>query len=481
MMAAMAIPNKLWSRRGRRVRRAGAVLAAVSTLSLPSVGSFPSVGLPAPAASASAPARQVEAARTSAASFPKTPAGAQAKWLVQAMAHLPVPLSQVRSHFDVQFLSQVPPAQLNVELGKWGPVTLLSIGTSQKVGLSALLQTKTGTELTLDLLVDAHGLVRALLFQPYTPTATTWAAVDQKVHSVAPKVGLLVASVNGSSCQPVHSINATTPMPLGSAFKLYVLDALAEAIAKGKVSWVQRVPVTAGAKSLPAGGLQGYPNGTRLTVQAVASKMISLSDNTAADMLIDLIGRKNVEAAVKGSGTADPALNVPFLKTREMFALKLADWPSLAKRYLALPASKRLGFLRGTVDPIPLGQLRKAASSWTSPRDVSTLGWFASPMDICHLFGHLASLAHQPKLAPLSSLLEINNGGLALDSRLWKSVWFKGGSEPGVLTLNYMATTTSGHSYVVSVLAENPSHTIGPTATRTLIGAIQGAFQLAAR
>jgi hypothetical protein len=476
MMAAMAIPNNSWSRRGRRVRRAGAVLAAVSTLSLPSMG------LQAPVAWASAQAGRVKAAApTSAASFPKTPAGAQAEWLVQAMAHLPVPLSQVRAHFDVQFLSQVPPAQLNVVLGKLGPVTLLSVVSSQKMGLSALVQTKTGTQLTLDLLVDTKGLVRALLFQPYIPTATTWAAVDHKVRSVAPKVGLLVASVNGTTCQQLHSINAQAPLPLGSAFKLYVLDALAEAIAKGKVSWVQRVPVTAGAKSLPTGELQGYPDGTRLTVQAVASKMISISDNTAADMLIDLIGRKNVEAAVKGSGTADPALDVPFLKTRELFALKLADWPNLAKRYLALPASKRLGFLQGTVDRIPLGQLRKQASSWTSPRDVSTLEWFASPLDICHLFAHLASLAHQPKLAPLSSLLQMNNGGLALNSRQWKSVWFKGGSEPGVLTLNYMATTTSGHSYVVSVLAENPSHTIGPTATGTLIGAIQGAFQLAAR
>jgi hypothetical protein len=476
MMAAMAIPKNLWAKRGRRVRRAGAVLAALSTLSLPSVGMLGN------AASASAQARAEEAtAGSSAATFPDTPAGAQAKWLVQAMGHLPIPLSQVRAHFDIQYLSQLPPAQLNVELGKLGPVTLLSVAASEKVGLSALVQTKTGTELTLDLLVDAHGLVRALLFQPYTPTATSWAAVDQKVRSVAPKVGLLVAAVHGSSCQPVQSVNATTPLPLGSTFKLYVLDALAEAIAKGKVSWVQRVAVTAGAKSLPSGELQGYPNGTRLTVQAVASKMISLSDNTAADMLIDLVGRKNVEAAVKGSGAADPALDVPFLKTRELFALELADWPKLAQRYLALPASKRLGFLRGTVDPIPLGQLRKEASAWTSPRDVSSLGWFASPMDICHLFAHLASLARQPKLAPLSSLLQVNNGGLALDSRQWTSVWFKGGSEPGLLTLNYMATTTSGHSYVVSVLAENPSHTIGPTATRTLIGAIQGAFQLAAR
>jgi hypothetical protein len=46
---------------------------------------------------------------------------------------------------------------------------------------------------------------------------------------------------------------------------------------------------------------------------------------------------------------------------------------------------------------------------------------------------------------------------VGLDPAHWGSVWFKGGSEPGVLTLNYLATTRGGQSYVVSVLAANPA------------------------
>ena len=63
--------------------------------------------------------------------------------------------------------------------------------------------------------------------------------------------------------------------------------------------------------------------------------MISVSDNTATDMLINLVGRSAVEAALTATGMASPALDRPFLTTREIFILKLDQWPALAKRYIA--------------------------------------------------------------------------------------------------------------------------------------------------
>jgi hypothetical protein len=178
---------------------------------------------------------------------------------------------------------------------------------------------------------------------------------------------------------------------------------------------------------------------------------------------------------------ADPALDTPFLTTRELFVLKLDDWPSLASRYLALDAAGRQSMLAGTVDRVPLSALHVTApTGWTQPRDISTIEWFASPADICRVYATLAALSRQPGLAPAASILAINNGSLNPDPRQWSTVWFKGGSEPGVLTLNYLATTRTGQSYVVSALAANPSAPIPATATAQLIGAIKGAFTLAA-
>jgi hypothetical protein len=94
----------------------------------------------------------------------------------------------------------------------------------------------------------------------------------------------------------------------------------------------------------------------------------------------------------------------------------------------------------------------------------------------------LAALARRPGLSPIAQVLSLNDAGLGLDPAQWKTTWFKGGSEPGVLTLAYLATTQSGHSYVVSVLAENPSQPINETtAMPVMLSAIKGAFTLAAR
>jgi beta-lactamase class A len=79
-------------------------------------------------------------------------------------------------------------------------------------------------------------------------------------------------------------------------FKLFVLGALAHQIATGRVSWNQPLTVTAPLKSLPSGQLQDEPDGTQISVRDTAARMISVSDNTAANMLINLVGRSAVQA-----------------------------------------------------------------------------------------------------------------------------------------------------------------------------------------
>ena len=332
------------------------------------------------------------------------------------------------------------------------------------------------------LTVDSRGLISVLRISPANtgPTPATWADVDAALHLVAPQVRLLVADVSNGSCQPVHSIDPATAAPLGSAFKLYVLDALGNAVAAGKVGWNQPLTVTAQFKGLPPGDLQNEPDGTQISVLDTAAKMISVSDNTATDMLINLVGRSAVEAALTATGMASPALDRPFLTTREIFILKLDQWPALAKRYSAADEPHRRALLAGTVDRAPLPPVA-AAGAWTTPRDINSLEYFASASDICRAYASLAALARRPGLSPIGQVISLNDDGLQLDPAQWKTTWFKGGSEPGVLTLAYLATTRTGRSYVVTVLAENPSQPIDETtAIPVILSAIKGAFTLAA-
>jgi beta-lactamase class A len=424
-------------------------------------------------------------ATSSAAALPDagTPAGAQLAWLLTATSHLPISAAELRRHFDASFLAQIGPAKINQAFRAFvgGGLEVSSVVVSQPRRFIATVGTGAG-RLQMTLAVDARGLISSLGFGPVIPPApTTWAGVDAAIRSAAPRVRLLVAEVTHGSCRPVHSIDPGAAAPLGSAFKLYVLDALATAVAAGKVSWTQPLTVTAKLKSLPSGQLQTDPDGTKVSVQDAAAKMISISDNTAADMLINLLGRPAVEAALTSAGMADPARDRPFLTTRELFTLKLDDWPALADRYLAASQAGRRALLATVVDRAPLPALADAAG-WTIPRDINSLEWFASANDICHVYASLAALARRPSLAPVASVLQINDGGLGLNPAQWKTTWFKGGSEPGVATLTYMATTRTGHSYLVAVLAENPSAPIfnQATAVPAMLSAIKGAFTLAA-
>ncbi len=468
-------------RRGARGRLAKPFLAApVLAVVLAVLLAAAACSSPRPPAHPAAPT--AGASTRPAVAPPATPAGAQLRWLMAALGHLPLSDALVRSHFDAAYLDQFSPPVLNQILQAVIGLKLLSIRVSQPSTVVASIAAG-GARGEVWLAVDGQGLISWLRISPVTagPTPATWAGVDGILRQVAPQVRLLAADVSHGSCQPVHSIDPDTAAPLGSAFKLYVLDALADALAAGKVRWDQLLTVTPQVKGLPPGELQIAPDSTQVSVQDTAAKMISLSDNTAADMLINLVGRSAVEAALTDTGMISPAMNLPFLTTREIFVLKLDQWPSLARRYIAADEPSRRALLSSTIDRAPLPTVA-STGSWITPRDIDRLEYFASASDICRAYASLAALARQPGLSPVSQMLSVNDDGLQLDPATWQTTWFKGGSEPGVLTLAYLATTRTGKSYVVTVLAEDPSRPLDEAvAIPAILSAVKGAFTLVAR
>jgi len=113
------------------------------------------------------------------------------------------------------------------------------------------------------------------------------------------------------------------------------------------------------------------------------------------------------------------------------------------------------------------------------PTDIDTIEWFASPDDICRAFAGLQQLAAQPALAPLGPILSANNGGTGLDPAQWPAVWYKGGSEPGVLTLGFLATNSKDQTFVVVAMLSDPAAALSPSATPELLAIVRGAFELA--
>jgi beta-lactamase class A len=411
-----------------------------------------------------------------AAAVPSTPAGRQLGWLL-SIAKLPLPAAEIEGHFDAAFLAKAPPAELNsvfASLAQSGLPTLVGLPRAAPSSLSAVIafgQTSYDVVLT----VDGSGLISGLLFTPHAvPAPTSWRALDAQLGAIAPGTGFLAARVGaGGTCTAVHAVNASTPRPLGSMFKLFVLGALANAVHEHKIAWGQLVTVTAAVKTGGSGTLQNVPDGTKVTVEQAALKMISISDNTAADLLLNLVGRSAVEAQVH-AWVSQPRLDIPFLTVKELFALHYDDFPALAKRYLSLGPAARAAFLSSTVDRVRPG----AETAVAAPRDIDSIEWLASPDDICRAFSGLAALQAEPGLQPLGTVLSTNNGGIGLSATAWPTIWFKGGSEPGVLTLAFLARDSAGRTDVVVALTENPAKPLGPTAVNDLLAVVRGALGL---
>jgi beta-lactamase class A len=187
-----------------------------------------------------------------------------------------------------------------------------------------------------------------------TPVPASWAEVDRRLRALAPRASILAAEVGRDGrCRPRHGLDADRPRPMGSAFKLYVLGAVAHAVRTGTASWDEPLAVRDEWKADPGGVVGGLPAGTVLPLREYASHMIFYSDNSATDHLLHRVGRAAATDQLRRFGMRDPAANRPFLFAREMFQLKSTHYPTHADAYLALDRPGRLAYLTDVVAGLP--------------------------------------------------------------------------------------------------------------------------------
>ena len=231
--------------------------------------------------------------------------------------------------------------------------------------------------LQVHLTVDAEGRINSLWFTPaLEDPPETLDQIAQLVDGYGPTSAFLAAEIDDTGvCQPIAVLRADLVLPLGSVFKLYVLGAVATAVDEGTLTWDEPVEIRDEIDSSPSGITQDEPAGSNLSVKELARRMVAISDNTATDHLIDLVGREHVEAALKDFGHTNPQITMPFLTTHELFALR-SNY-HLRNRYIDSDLIGRRALLGDEITGRPVNLL-----AWTEPRDVTTVEWFATPIDI---------------------------------------------------------------------------------------------------
>jgi beta-lactamase class A len=173
--------------------------------------------------------------------------------------------------------------------------------------------------------------------------------------------------------------------------------------------------------------------------------MISQSDNTAADQLLYFLGRKNVENMLAITGHSNPALDIPFLSTFDMFRLKYQPGLQAAHEYLSKTGEERRELLNRVVSQISKDSL----TIINHPLYIDSIEWFASPQDLCNVMNWLRLNSLNGSGAEVRDILSINPG-LMFSAKSWKYIGYKGGSEPGVINLTFLLQSVKGDWYILS-------------------------------
>ena len=190
------------------------------------------------------------------------------------------------------------------------------------------------------------------------------AKLRTELHRIADDTkGVVGAQVIDLATGERIGVNDTLTFPQGSAIKIPLLIELYHQDDAGALKLSTRVPVRLVDRTGGSGLLQNLGDGTsELSLGDLAMFMITVSDNTATNLLIDRVGMEKVNATTRALGVPDVKLQRKMIRPRDSFAgNENIATPSGAATIMAkiakceLPMSKeRCGELRRLLE-IPKG------------------------------------------------------------------------------------------------------------------------------
>jgi beta-lactamase class A len=355
--------------------------------------------------------------------------------------------------FTPEFLAQVPVGQLraiSTQLtGQYGAPTGLRV-EAQSANQGVLhIETERGLlRMSIGVQAQPPHLISQLLVTGADVRGDTLEAVLQEIRALPGQSSVAVARLaDGPQMLAAHEPDRA--LAIGSTFKLFILAELSRQVRAGERRWSD--VVTLDGRSLPSGMLQTWPTGSPVTLHTLAAMMISISDNTATDALLKVVGRENVERMMTTIGVAAPQRNRPFLSTMELFALKTAPEADQRAFIDASEAERRrlLATRYASVDPDSVD----ASVFAGGPNEIDTLEWFASAADVTRTLDWLRRNGDETA----HGILAISPGGPQTLRQDFAYIGYKGGSEPGVLNLTWLVRNREGVWHAVTGSWNNPA------------------------
>jgi beta-lactamase class A len=374
--------------------------------------------------------------------------------------------------FAPSFLAAVPEAQLKTVTdqlhGSYGAARNVAAIEAESAysGTVRLAFEKAVVKLTLVVDPAPPHLVTGLLFGGADSTGDTPDSVAAEIAALPGEVSLAAAYLGDGPAQTLLDRRSEEPMAVGSAFKLWVLAELSREVKAGERRWSD--VVTLDRASLPSSLLRTWPLGSPLTLHTLAALMISQSDNSAADRLVEVLGREKIERLLPTLGVRTAARDRPLLLTRELAMLK-AD-PALRQRWLAASEAQRRTMLSGEMAGRDLSKIDLNLFSGP-PIAIREVEWVASAGDIVRTLDWLRRNADPAALAILAI-----NPGLGAAGETYAYAGYKGGSETGVLNMSFLLRRRDGRWLALVATWNDPAAKLDETRFMLLLSRLLPLF-----
>ncbi len=359
-------------------------------------------------------------------------------------------------YFAPNFLQAVPTSQLDqiitgVNMQYGTALSIRSIAPNDRHSGIIKLEFERATA-TLEMVVNPNApfLVSGLLLQGFDVIGDDYSDIEKEISALSGKAGFAIHRLKqGQAPRVVKQFRGGEQFAIGSTFKLYILAELAAQIERGRVRWSTIAPLA--PKSSTLGGTEKWPAGSPLSLQSLATLMISVSDNNATDALISFLGRGNIESRVRQIGHDDINKITPFLSTAEAFSFKMKANDKLRTDFLKASEREQQKIIARNKNRLSINNY-DAREFASGPLYINEIEWYASSTDIARLFDTL----RQSSDPIVKNILSINSGIGPNDARKWTYLGYKGGSEPGVISMNFIVQSSQGDWYSISGSWNNP-------------------------
>jgi beta-lactamase class A len=142
--------------------------------------------------------------------------------------------------------------------------------------------------------------------KPTPVSATNPQTLDEKIKAeVAGFKGNVWIYAKNLDSGKDYSLRGSEKVRTASTIKLPIMTEVFRQISDGKIKWTDEFILSKDNKQAGSGILSEFTDGTKIDVKTAVNLMITISDNTATNLLIDKVSSNNVNAFMKLLGLND--------------------------------------------------------------------------------------------------------------------------------------------------------------------------------